>query len=49
VKFSETIQEALHMEPERPASMVGIEQLPKRFELMPRDVVRLKAYIESHV
>jgi threonine synthase len=47
-KFAETIREALGREPERPAAMVGIEQLPKRFEVMPPDAARVKAYIEAH-
>ncbi len=49
VKFSETLQEALGLEPQRPQTLVGIEQLPKRFEQMPCDVAHLQAYIERHV
>jgi threonine synthase len=48
-KFAETIQEALGREPERPASMVGIESLPQRFEVMDADVAKLKAFIAAHV
>lgn len=48
-KFAETIQEALGCEPERPASMVGIEQLPQRCEVMDADVAKLKAFIVSNV
>ncbi len=48
-KFAETIQEALGREPERPASMVGIEKLPQRCEVMDADVAKLKAYITAKV
>jgi threonine synthase len=48
-KFAETILEALGREPERPASMVGIEKLPQRFEIMGTDVAQLKAFIAAHI
>ena len=48
-KFAETIQEALGCEPERPAAMVGIEDLPQRVEVMDADVATLKAFISAHV
>ena len=48
-KFAETIQEALGREPERPAGLVGIENLPQRCEVMEADVVKLKAYIAANV
>jgi threonine synthase len=47
-KFAATIVEALGREPERPAAMVGIEALPKRFTVMPADVQRVKAFITEH-
>ncbi len=47
-KFAETIQEALGIEPERPAALRGIEALPKRFELMPADAELVKSYIREH-
>jgi threonine synthase len=47
-KFSETIVEALGREPDRPAAMLGIEQLPKRFEVMRPDVAAVKAFIAEH-
>ena len=47
-KFSETIHEALGHEPERPAAFDGIEKLPQRFEVMPADADRVKAYIAQH-
>jgi threonine synthase len=48
-KFAETIQEALGRQPERPAALEGIEDLPQRCEVMEADVVRLKAFISANV
>jgi threonine synthase len=48
IKFAETIVEALGQEPERPAAFAGIEALPKRVQMMPADVARIKAYIAEH-
>ena len=48
IKFAETIQEALGHAPERPAKFAGIEDLPKRVQVMPADVELVKAYIERH-
>ena len=48
-KFAETIREALGREPERPVSMVGIEDLPQRVEVMDADVVTLKAFISANI
>ncbi|MCM3564259.1 threonine synthase [Hydrogenophaga intermedia] len=48
IKFAETIVEALGHEPERPAAYAGIEALPKRVQVMPADVARIKAYIAEH-
>jgi threonine synthase len=47
-KFAQTLVEALGCEPERPAALLGIESLPKRYTLLPADVARVKAYIEAH-
>ncbi|WP_397411640.1 threonine synthase [Polaromonas sp.] len=49
IKFAATIEEALGQSPPRPAGFEGIEDLPKRVQLMPADVVAVKAYIASHV
>ena len=48
VKFADTIVEALGRQPERPAALEGIEQLPKRFEAMPADAERVKQFIAAH-
>jgi threonine synthase len=48
VKFADTIVEALGRQPERPAALEGIEQLPKRFEAMPADAERVKRFIVDH-
>ncbi len=47
-KFSATIVEALGREPDRPAALAGIEQLPKRFKVMPVDVAAVKQYIAQN-
>ncbi len=46
VKFAATIVEALGREPERPARYQGIEDRPKRVQVLPADAQRVKAYIE---
>ncbi|MFA6201671.1 MAG: threonine synthase [Gallionella sp.] len=48
-KFEETIVEALGRKPERPESMVGIEELPQKVEVMDADVMQLKAFISAHI
>ena len=48
VKFSETIVEAIGREPDRPAALQGIEQLPKRFEVMAADVQAVKRFIAEN-
>jgi threonine synthase len=48
-KFAETIQEALGRQPERPAALDGIEDLPQRCEVMDADVATLKAFISSNI
>jgi len=47
-KFAETIVEAIGVQPDRPAAMRGIEDLPKRCEVMSADAAQVKAYIERH-
>ena len=47
-KFNETIREALGHDAERPAGFDAIETLPQRFEVMPADVVLVKAYLATH-
>jgi len=47
VKFSATLVEALGREPERPAALQGIERLPKRLQVLPAEVERVKAYIAA--
>ena len=44
-KFEETIIEALGRQPERPATMRGIEKLPQRVEVMAVDVEAIKQYL----
>jgi len=47
-KFAATIVEATGREPERPAALRGIEQLPKRFKVMPADAQAIKRYIAEN-
>jgi len=47
-KFAETIVEAIGREPDRPAAMRGIEQLPKRFTVMRVDTQAVKAFIAQN-
>ena len=48
-KFAETIVEAIGIQPDRPAAMRGIEDLPKRFVKMPADTQAVKAYLSANV
>jgi threonine synthase len=47
-KFAATIHEALGREPDRPAALEGIEQLPKRCTVMPADAQAVKRYIAEN-
>ncbi len=49
VKFAETIVEAIGREPERPASYVGLEARPQRFESLPVDADAVRSFIRQHV
>ena len=48
-KFAETIVEAIGVQPDRPAAMRGIENLPKRFVVMPVDTQAVKTYLSANV
>ena len=48
IKFAATIVEALGREPDRPARFVGIEQLPKRVQVLGADARLVKDYIAQH-
>jgi len=47
-KFEDAIQEALGRTPERPADLIGLEDLPQRFEVMDADVEAVKQFIVQH-
>jgi threonine synthase len=49
VKFEDAIIEALGQAPERPASLLGIENLPQKFTVMEADVVAIKEFIANHL
>ena len=46
-KFGETIVEALGREPERPASAVGLEDLPQRVSVIDNSVGAVRAFLAS--
>jgi len=48
IKFAATIREALRHEPDRPARFEGIENLPRRVQVLPAEVQRVKDYIAQH-
>ncbi|MFM9967110.1 MAG: threonine synthase [Burkholderiales bacterium] len=48
-KFADTIREALHREPNRPAAYLDIESLPQRFEIMDADPDDVKAFIRKNI
>jgi threonine synthase len=47
-KFAASIVEAIGREPERPAALAGIEQLPKRYAVMRVDAQAVKEYIADN-
>ncbi len=47
VKFADTIRAALGRDPQRPAELAGLEKLPQRFKVIPKDVAMLKRIIEA--
>ena len=47
-KFAETIVEAIGREPERPAAMQGIEELPRRFTVMRVDAQAVQRFIADN-
>jgi len=48
VKFTETIQEALGRDPERPAGLENLERLPQRFTVLDADAVAVQDFIERN-
>jgi threonine synthase len=47
-KFEDSIQEALGIQPERPAGLENLESLPQRVEIMNADVVAIQAFVARH-
>ncbi len=47
-KFAATIVEAIGQAPDTPAALRGLEDLPKRFTVMPVDTAQVKHCIETH-
>ncbi|MEY4072857.1 MAG: hypothetical protein RJA29_214 [Pseudomonadota bacterium] len=48
IKFAATLVEALGREPDRPPRFKGIEALPRRVQVLPAEVARVKAIIVEH-
>jgi threonine synthase len=48
-KFEDAIQEALGHTPERPADLLGLEDLPQRFEVMEADAAAVKNFIAERI
>jgi threonine synthase len=48
-KFAATIRDALGRDPDRPPGFDGIEELPKRFSVLPATIDAVERYIEGHV
>jgi threonine synthase len=48
IKFAATLMEALGREPDRPPRFNGIEALPRRVQVLPAEVARVKAIIVEH-
>jgi threonine synthase len=47
-KFAATIREALGRDPDRPPGFADLEGRPQRFERLPADAGRVRAYVEAH-
>ncbi len=47
-KFGEAVRHATGKDPERPASLIGIEQREKRCEVIAADTMAVKTYVEKH-
>jgi threonine synthase len=48
VKFAETIVEAIGSPPPRPSALQGLEERPRRCDVLPADAERVKALISAH-
>jgi threonine synthase len=46
-KFDEAVKKATGIEPERPASLTGIDKLPTRCDVMEASLEKVRAFIES--
>lgn len=47
-KFAETVREAIGRDPDRPAALRGIEELPQRYERFPPDPERVRRFLQLH-
>jgi threonine synthase len=46
-KFEDAIVEALGHKPDRPVDLIGLEDLPQRFEVMEADAAAVKQFISE--
>ncbi len=47
-KFPEAVKRAIGKEPERPPALQGLEDRPRRFEVLPAEVKKVKDYLAKH-
>jgi len=47
-KFAEAVQQAIGCLPQRPESLDGLEQRPRRCEILAADTEAIKAFVEQH-
>ncbi len=47
-KFPEAVQRALGKEPERPPALQGLEERPRRFEVLPAEIETVKEFVAKH-
>ena len=47
-KFPEAVERAISRKPDMPEAMKALERLPRRFEVLPPSIEKVKGYIEEH-
>ncbi len=47
-KFPKAVKKAIGKEPKRPPALQGLEDRPRRFEVLPAEVEKVKAYVAEH-
>ena len=49
IKFEDSILEAINQKPDRPESLMHLEDLPQRFEVLDNQVDQVKTFIRQNV